>query len=355
MTTTAPTGEAQHAPRPVDWTAHPYDLLPKEQRHIVEAYEFGVAGPRDACAVTADDLRDVAVAALEDGLSAAAHVDARVQLHLAALERWYERLDTLDHDLRDSRGQHTATTREIVSVEASQMQDAVQALHRAVIAYHHAATGPVPARAYGGAYEFFSGTVHPAASSGAIAAISPAGRERQARVAHVLRAKAAEIMALGEANDWSIWAAQYLHPDVEFVNTGEQSGESLAAAVKRQHRSEALHDAIEAVAALIRSSRADDPTRDSWCAGVAAALELLWEKANGAPSASSPDPVTTALHWGQGTDAVVTVDEQSARGHYLGVHVEPGGAPDARILNIRVLVCRPGTCPDDTPDGGEQP
>ncbi|MFJ5217230.1 hypothetical protein ACIP98_21215 [Streptomyces sp. NPDC088354] len=352
MTTTDPVA-ADAEPAPVDWNQYPYDQLLVEQRPAVEAYEAAVASVREACAVTAGDLRDCAVIALEAGLSAAHHVDGHVRMHLALLDTWHQALDSLDAALRNAAGHHTAPTREIVSDEAAQMQDAVQALHRAVIAYHHGATGPVPDAAYGDAYALSNGTIHAAASTMAIMAASPAARERQASVDHVLRAKAAEIMALGEANDWSIWAAHYLHPDVEFVNTGEQSGETLAAVVQRRHRAAAFHEAAEAVAALDYYSRHAgtefDHARDAWITGKFDAVELLRQKAT-APAVPGTDPVTTALHWRPGTEAIVTVDEQPARGHYVGCSVEPGGADGASLLVIRVLVSRPDDAPEDCPE-----
>jgi hypothetical protein len=46
----------------------------------------------------------------------------------------------------------------------------------------------------------------------------------------VLRGMAAEIKALGDERAWSIWAAHYMHPDVEFVDTSAVDTEEKATA-----------------------------------------------------------------------------------------------------------------------------
>ncbi|MFE6829223.1 hypothetical protein ACFVFJ_44690 [Streptomyces sp. NPDC057717] len=53
-------------------------------------------------------------------------------------------------------------------------------------------------------------------------------RELNAHRDDVLRDMAAEIKTLGDERGWSIWAAHYMHPDVEFVDTG--AGEKATAA-----------------------------------------------------------------------------------------------------------------------------
>ncbi|MFI0236378.1 hypothetical protein [Streptomyces sp. NPDC016845] len=56
----------------------------------------------------------------------------------------------------------------------------------------------------------------------------------------MLRSMAVEIKALGDERGWSIWAAHYMHPDVEFVDTGGLDSATLLRRLKREHRVEVL-------------------------------------------------------------------------------------------------------------------
>ncbi|MFZ3556431.1 MULTISPECIES: hypothetical protein [unclassified Streptomyces] len=96
--------------------------------------------------------------------------------------------------------------------------------------------------------------------------------------AEVLRDMAAEVKALGDARGWSIWAAQYMHPDVEFVDTGaldtEEKATDTASATATPHvfiedaRLRALHNAMTAKRGEWRSSDALRAVRDSGIRGV---------------------------------------------------------------------------------------
>ncbi|WP_055696541.1 hypothetical protein [Streptomyces silaceus] len=84
----------------------------------------------------------------------------------------------------------------------------------------------------------------------------------------VLRSMAAEVKTLGDARGWSVWAAHYMHPDVEFVDTGAPGVEekATASAAKatpepdpaRERRLEQLLDAIRTWRGRWTTVRAQD-------------------------------------------------------------------------------------------------
>jgi hypothetical protein len=71
--------------------------------------------------------------------------------------------------------------------------------------------------------------------------------ERYARelLAEFRREWAAKIRETGAAKGWSTWAAAYLHPDLEFVDTGMPSTETIVAELRRLDRAAVLREAAD--------------------------------------------------------------------------------------------------------------
>src|SRR3546814_7796513 len=63
----------------------------------------------------------------------------------------------------------------------------------------------------------------------------------------VLRGWAAKIREVGTAKGWSTWAAAYLDPDIEFVDTGMPSTETIVTELRRLARVAILRQAAEAI------------------------------------------------------------------------------------------------------------
>lgn len=65
--------------------------------------------------------------------------------------------------------------------------------------------------------------------------------------AETRREWAAKIRETGAAKGWSTWAAAFIDPDVEFVDTGMPSTETIVAELRRLDRAAAFRDAAEAL------------------------------------------------------------------------------------------------------------
>jgi len=65
--------------------------------------------------------------------------------------------------------------------------------------------------------------------------------------AELLRGWAAKIREVGTAKGWSTWAAAYIDPDVEFVDTAMPSTETIVAELRRLDRVAILRQAAEAI------------------------------------------------------------------------------------------------------------
>ena len=165
-------------PIPIDWTDGPYDLVPLAHRPAIERYETAIAGIPDCFdGFDARVLRDTAIDAAERGLVVATHVDALVHTYLGMLDSWYQEIDTLHSEFLNAAGL-PEWGRLLLGDISAELQRASRDLHRAVIAFHHGAPGPVVSDAYGGAYALSNGTIYPTPSMNAVVAVSPAARSR---------------------------------------------------------------------------------------------------------------------------------------------------------------------------------
>ncbi|MBL1115366.1 hypothetical protein JK364_23635 [Streptomyces sp. 110] len=68
--------------------------------------------------------------------------------------------------------------------------------------------------------------------------------------AELLREWSVKIREVGTAKGWSVWAAAYMHPDVEFVDTGMPSTETIVAELRRLDRVSVLREVDEQFAAM---------------------------------------------------------------------------------------------------------
>lgn len=66
----------------------------------------------------------------------------------------------------------------------------------------------------------------------------------------VLRAWSAKIREVGTAKGWSVWAAAFLDPDVEFIDTDMPSTETIVAELRRLDRVAVLREAADMVQAM---------------------------------------------------------------------------------------------------------
>ncbi|MEV4033424.1 hypothetical protein [Streptomyces umbrinus] len=66
----------------------------------------------------------------------------------------------------------------------------------------------------------------------------------------VLRAWSAKIREVGTAKGWSVWAAAFLDPDVEFIDTDMPSTETIVAELRRLDRVAVLREAADMVHAM---------------------------------------------------------------------------------------------------------
>ncbi|MGW0578327.1 hypothetical protein ACWD25_20680 [Streptomyces sp. NPDC002920] len=79
---------------------------------------------------------------------------------------------------------------------------------------------------------------------------APAAELIQAVVDDVLRGWAARIREVGTAKGWSTWAGAFIDPDVEFVDTGMPSTETIVAELRRLDRAAALDEFADQIDAL---------------------------------------------------------------------------------------------------------
>lgn len=79
---------------------------------------------------------------------------------------------------------------------------------------------------------------------------APAAELIKAATDDVLRGWAAKIREVGAAKGWSVWAAAFLDPDSDFVDTGMPSTESIVAELRRLDRLAILRQVDERLAAM---------------------------------------------------------------------------------------------------------
>lgn len=117
------------------------------------------------------------------------------------------------------------------------------------------------------------------------------------------RVLATRIREVGTAKGWSTWAAAYIDPDTEFVDTGMPSTETIVAELRRLDRVTTLREVEAAITAAIDRSRehSDDDGLRVRRLGMRAVERLVrglreeaegWEKDTGGskPSAGESTP-----------------------------------------------------------------
>lgn len=73
------------------------------------------------------------------------------------------------------------------------------------------------------------------------------GRADRESCEQVLRDMARQIRAISEVKGWSLWAADYMDPDVEFIDIGTPTTGSIVAELRRLDRAAVLREAAEFV------------------------------------------------------------------------------------------------------------
>lgn len=92
------------------------------------------------------------------------------------------------------------------------------------------------------------------------------------------RALAARIRQVGTAKGWSTWAAAYIDPDVEFVDTAMPSTETIVAELRRLDRAAVLREVEVEIAAAVDRNRAeypDEPAMRARRLGMRAAGQIV--------------------------------------------------------------------------------
>lgn len=74
---------------------------------------------------------------------------------------------------------------------------------------------------------------------------------------------AAKILEVGTAKGWSTWAAAFMDPDIEFVDTGMPSTETIVAELRRLDRVKILRDAASAINNLPQDYECDPGRGDA--------------------------------------------------------------------------------------------
>jgi hypothetical protein len=82
---------------------------------------------------------------------------------------------------------------------------------------------------------------------------------------------AARIREVGSAKGWSTWAAAYMDPDVEFVDTAMPSTETIVAELRRLDRAAGFREAAERLLA----ERRQHATRAVFCDGITYCADQL--------------------------------------------------------------------------------
>ncbi|MFI6249017.1 hypothetical protein [Streptomyces sp. NPDC051016] len=90
-----------------------------------------------------------------------------------------------------------------------------------------------------------------------------------------LRAWAVKIREVGTAKGWSTWAGAFIDPDVEFVETGMPTTESIVAELRRLDREATLREAADAITEVIEADRAKFPRRSNDRAALGGAREIV--------------------------------------------------------------------------------
>lgn len=107
---------------------------------------------------------------------------------------------------------------------------------------------------------------------------APAEELIKAVIDDVLRGWAAKIREVGEAKGWSTWAAAFIDPDTEFVDTGMPATETIVAELRRLDRAAALREVELAIAAAVERNLAEYPDEQAMSArrlGLRAAERIV--------------------------------------------------------------------------------
>ncbi|WP_432169086.1 hypothetical protein [Streptomyces sp. 1222.5] len=86
-----------------------------------------------------------------------------------------------------------------------------------------------------------------------------------------LREHAEKVHEVGTAKGWSVWAAAYLHPEVEFVDTALPATETIVAELRRVDRAAILRDGAD----RLLDERRQFASRTVFCDGLAHAAQRL--------------------------------------------------------------------------------
>ncbi|MFJ8153927.1 hypothetical protein [Streptomyces sp. NPDC094468] len=93
--------------------------------------------------------------------------------------------------------------------------------------------------------------------------------------AELRREWAAKIRKAGTAKGWSTWAAAFLDPDIEFVDTDMPSTETIVGELRRLDRIAVLREAAAAITAVIEADRAYSPRRSNDRTALAGARQIV--------------------------------------------------------------------------------
>ncbi|MFJ2004782.1 hypothetical protein [Streptomyces chartreusis] len=104
---------------------------------------------------------------------------------------------------------------------------------------------------------------------------APAEELIKAATDEVVRGWAARIREVATAKGWSTWAAAFIDPDVEFVDTGMPSTESIVAELRRMDRETVLREAAAAIQAVIDADKAQFPRRSNDRAALGGARQIV--------------------------------------------------------------------------------
>lgn len=104
----------------------------------------------------------------------------------------------------------------------------------------------------------------------------------------VLTEMAADVRAISKAKGWSLWAADYMDPNVEFTDVGMPSTGQIVAELRRADRAAVLR---EGAAAIEADDRCHRPYHRAHYADL---LRRLADEAEGKPTAEQKDTQTSS-------------------------------------------------------------
>ncbi|MFI1535533.1 hypothetical protein [Streptomyces anandii] len=104
----------------------------------------------------------------------------------------------------------------------------------------------------------------PAEPATDVPALNPQAQALRERISlETRRDWAAQIRAIGATKGWSTWAAEYMDPDVEFVDVGMPSTREIVAQLRRVDRDAVLGVVEGAIAEAIDRNRAEHPDEEA--------------------------------------------------------------------------------------------